>query len=48
VLPARKSTHKKHQTNAVETKSTQPAAFKINPTVDTEINDFKIIVADVQ
>ncbi len=48
VLPARKSTHKKHQTNAVETKSTQPATFKINPTVDTEINDFKIIVADVQ
>ncbi len=48
ILPVRTSTHQKHQNKVVETKSNTSATFKINPKVDTEINDYKIIVVDVQ
>ncbi|CAF1179401.1 unnamed protein product [Rotaria sordida] len=47
ILPSRKTTHQKHTANIVETKSTIPVKFKIDPTVDTEINNYQIIVVDV-
>ncbi len=45
ILPTRNSTHQKHPT---KTKSTHSTIIEINPTINTEINDYKIIVSDVQ
>lgn len=45
-LPARKRNHIKHKNIIVQTKSTEPERFQIDPTVDTEINNYKIFVVD--
>ncbi|CAF2134880.1 unnamed protein product [Rotaria magnacalcarata] len=47
VLPPRKNTNQKHANILVETRTSVPKEFAISPTVDTEINKFKIVVFDV-
>jgi len=46
-LPARRTNHSIHQTiRSIVAKSNQGTTFRINPTIDTEINGYKIVVSD--